>query len=180
MRSLLELKAEFAREGILISFNGPFTHGIIEELGNAARRYLEGEQLERGVVTDVFAVYIEQTQNVRNYLHRHELTTEPYNSAVVVIGTKEGRYTVRSGNSIRRDDVAALTSRLEMINELDKAGLKRLYKEQLRREVPPDAQGAGLGLIDMARRADGPLRFQFERLDEQHDFFNLLVTVAGA
>jgi hypothetical protein len=179
MRNLNELKEEFSEEGILLTFNGPFTHGIIEEIGNATRRYLEGEKLERGVVTDVFAVYIEQTQNVCSYLKRNGFEDGPHNRAIVVVGYRDGYYTVCSGNSILSKDVEELNQRLEDINSRDKTGLKKMYKEQLRKEIPPDASGAGLGLIDMARRAARPLRFRFDPQENGYQFFSLFVTVAG-
>jgi len=59
MQDVLKLKEDFSARGILFSFNGSFTHGIIEEMGSAIRRHLEAEQLEEGVITDVFAVYVE-------------------------------------------------------------------------------------------------------------------------
>lgn len=178
MQDLVALRERFSRDGILISFNGPFTHSIIEEIGNAVKRYLEGEQLDRGAITDVFAVYIEQTQNARNYLARRSFAGEGGASAIVVISGLEGSYVVSSGNLILKEDVAELSARLEEINGLDKDGLKRLYKERLRRERGPEDRGAGLGLIDIARRAKGKLEYSFREIDADHDFFSLAVTVA--
>jgi hypothetical protein len=178
MQDLVALRERFSRDGILISFNGPFTHSIIEEIGNAVKRYLEGEQLGRGAITDVFAVYIEQTQNVRNYLARRALEVEGGGSAIVLISGVEGSYVVSSGNVVLKVDAAALAARLEEVNGLDKDGLKRLYKERLRRERGPEELGAGLGLIDIARRAKGKLEYSFRELDASHDFFSLAVTVA--
>jgi hypothetical protein len=180
MQDLVALRERFSEDGILITFNGPFTHSIIEEIGNAIKRYLEGEQLGRGAITDVFAVYIEQTQNVRNYLSRHAFEGEGRSSAIVVISNAEDAYVVCSGNTILKDDAAALSARLNEINGLDKDGLKKMYKEVLRREREPGELGAGVGLIDIARRARGKLEYSFRELDEEHDFFSLAVTVAGS
>jgi hypothetical protein len=179
MQDLVALRNAFSKDGILITFNGPFTHSIIEEIGNAMKRYLEAEQCDRGAITDVFAVYIEQTQNVRNYLSRHEFEGESRNS-IVVISVASGSYIVSSGNVILKGDTAALAARLEEINGLDKDGLKRLYKERLRRERGPDDLGAGVGLIDIARRARGGLEYSFKALDAERDFFSLAVLVPGS
>jgi hypothetical protein len=180
MQDLLSLRRGFSEDGILISFNGPFTHSIIEEIGKAIKLYLEGEATGKGAVTDVFAVYIEQTQNARNYLARRSIAGTDGNSAIVVIANADGAYMVSSGNVVLREDSSALAKRLDEINGLDKDGLKRLYKERLRAERAPDAAGAGVGLIDMARRAKGKLDYSFVPLDEGHDFFSLNVAVAGA
>ena len=177
MLEMLKLKEYFTSEGILISFNGSFTHGIIEEIGNAIKGHLESEQSKKGVITDVFAVYIEQTQNVRNYLMRKGLASEPKGSAILVIAHSANRYTIRSGNTMKKQDVPALAARLDQLQKVSKEELKTMYKEQLRKERGPDSTGAGLGLIDIARRTSGGLHYQFDPMDADHDFFSLAVDV---
>lgn len=179
MEKLLKLKNSFTDQGILISFNGPFTHSIIEEIGNAIKRYLEAEQLTQGTVSDVFSVYIEQTQNVRNYLSKNVSSQNQHNTAILVIGKTNSHYTVSSGNSILKRDVPALVKRLEEINSVEKQNLKAFYKEALRKPRDPESEGAGLGLIIMARKAVNSLDYSFCPLDEEYDFFSLNVTVTG-
>ncbi len=180
MHDLLAMRKSFTQDGVLMSFNGPFSHSIIEEIGNAIKHYLEGENINKGAVTDVFGVYIEQTQNVRNYLARRAFAGSERNSAIVVIAIVDGLHVVSSGNVVLKSDAADLAARLDEINALDKDGLKRFYKEKLRAERAPDAFGAGIGLIDMARRAKGKIEYSFVSLDAGHDFFSLSVKVAGA
>jgi len=180
MIDLLEWKETLAQRGILISFNGTFSHSLIEELGNALKIYLEGARLRTGIVTDVFAVYIEQTQNVRNYVQRRQLVTVGHDAAIVIIGQSSGFYTISAGNVIETSDVSALRERLEEANALDKDGLKRRYKEELRKDRAPGAVGAGVGILDMARRASGRLEYTFNPIDDVFSFFTLAVTVAGA
>ena len=38
---LFDMRGVFTRQEIMICFNGPFSRSIIEELGNAVKRYLE-------------------------------------------------------------------------------------------------------------------------------------------
>ena len=119
MDNLLQLREDFSRRGILISFNGSLSNSIIEEIGNAIKRYLEDEQREKGIITDVFAVYVEQTQNMRNYVRKNEIDEE-HRSSILVISTAEGHYKISSGNCIKKTNVPSLTSHLEQRNSLDK------------------------------------------------------------
>lgn len=178
MDDLLKLKLLLSGEGILISFNGSLTNGIIEEMGNAIKRYLEDGQKGRGAITDIFAVYIEQTQNVRNYVRKNDLD-ETHGSSIVVISISNGNYQISSGNSIRKTDIPELSSRLVTLASLDKDGLKKLYKEQMKKERKPDAMGAGLGMIEIARRVTGNIAYSFQPLDDEFDFFSISVTVKG-
>ena len=65
--NLFALKEQLREAGILISFTGSFSHSIIEELGTAVKKHLESAQSQKTAMMDVFSVYIEAAQNVRNY-----------------------------------------------------------------------------------------------------------------
>lgn len=64
---------------------------------------------------------------------------------------------------------------LEKLRGLDKAGLKAVYKEQSRKPREAGASGAGLGLIDMARKATRPLEYSLRAVDDTYFFFSLEV-----
>ena len=180
MQTLFDLRRVLSDQGILISFNGPFSHSIIEELGKAVKHYLETEAVRKSAMMDVFSVYIEATQNVRNYAAQPDLdeaTRAKVGSGIIVIAKEGEHYLISSGNLIREADGQALAADLDALALLDKAGLKALYKEQLRREIPEGARGAGLGLIDMARKAAAPLAYNLVPDGEGFVFFSLCVTI---
>ena len=139
---LSRIREEITREGVMICFNGAFVHSIIEEIGSALRRYLEEAETKKGAAMDVFSVYIEQAQNVRNYLARKSFADASHNNAIIVIGRRGERYVVSSGNIIERTDVTDLSARLDALTRLDAEGLRRLFKEQLRAPARP-AGGRG-------------------------------------
>jgi len=180
MDDLKPLRQFLATEGILMCFNGPFRHSIIEELGKAVRRHLETEDVTKSATTDVFSVFIEAAQNVSNYLNRShwdEADRALLQCGVLVIGRQGDHYTVRCGNHIRPGDTAALLARLDHLSGLAAPELKALYKEQMRAELPPGTPGAGLGLIRMARTASRPLAYGVAPGEAGMDFFSLTVTL---
>lgn len=172
------LRQSFDRDRIMLSFNGPFSQSLIEELGKALKSYLEAEDASTGSAMDVFSVYIEMTQNIRNYT-----AAKGYNdgdsSGIVVIGRYDnGHYFVSAGNVVDEADGRALAERVKSLAALDKAALKAAYKEQLRR--PRDETtggGAGLGFIDMARKANSPLMCDVRPASAGRSFFSLHVTL---
>ncbi|HWG85223.1 MAG TPA: DUF6272 family protein, partial [Deinococcales bacterium] len=66
-KALYSLHETFDRERILLCFNGPFSQGLIEEIGSALKKYLQSEAASRSASLDVFAVYIELAQNIVHY-----------------------------------------------------------------------------------------------------------------
>ena len=180
MNPLYDIRQTLSASGILICFNGPFSHSIIEELGKAVNKYLESDDVKKSAMMDVFSVFIEATQNVRNYASRADLTEEErgrLNMGIIVIARQGGRYIVHSGNCVRQAHGEALVRRLDELGKLDKAGLKALYKEALRQERQPDQQGAGLGLIDMSRKASEPLDYMLVPEEDGYAFFSLQVVI---
>ncbi|NMC32663.1 MAG: hypothetical protein GYA36_09430 [Veillonellaceae bacterium] len=178
--NMLELQNTLQRYGVMINFSGRFTQAIIEQLGDAVKKYLETEATSLTDTYNVFSVFIEQTQNIRNYDVKK--ADSPFgeriaNSGIVAIGKTPTGYFVSSGNIVDNSDISGLTTLLEEIVGLDKAGLKKRYKEQLREAVPPGSTGAGLGFLDMARRASSPPTYSFTAVDENLSFFTLKVSI---
>lgn len=177
---LLDLQMNLQRWGILINFSGRFTQGIIEELGDAVKRHLELEMISQNETYNAFSVFVEQTQNIKTYgakIADVALKDRIVNSGIVAIGKSANGYFVTSGNMIVDEDAAALRGRLDEILTLDKAALKKLYKEQMRRELPPGSDSAGMGFIDMARRASRPIQYSIEKQEEGVSFFTLEVYI---
>ncbi len=180
--NLYHLRKTLDAEQILICFNGPLSRSIIEEIGEAIRNYLrtlEGSE-NRARVKDVFSVFVEQTQNIRHYVAKVAEDAETESrlaEATVVIGRAGDDYVVAAGNLIRKSDFPGLQQHLQHLDGLDAQGLKQLYKSVLRAPRDSDASGAGLGLIDMARRARAPLDWDSVTVDDDHVFFSLRVTV---
>ena len=179
MGELDRIRQFLADEDILMCFNGPFRHSILEELGQAVRSHLEAEDVRPSAMTDVFSVFIEATQNASNYA-RSEAWTQAEKAraqgGVLVIGREADRYRIRCGNFIRPAAGPPLLARLDALAALDPVGLKALYKTQLR-GTRPSGPGAGLGLIRMARTASRPLSYEVAPGEVGLDFFSLTVHV---
>jgi hypothetical protein len=177
---LTDIQTILGSNNILTCFSGRFSQGLIEEMGIAIKNYLESEARPKNVIYNVFSVYIEQTQNIKNYASRKEgspLGNRIANSAIVCIGTVNDSYFIWSGNLIENSDVARLQTKLDSIAGQNKDELKQLYKEQLKKDSNPDKQGAGLGLIDIARKASAAIRYSFHRIDETFSFYEIKVLI---
>lgn len=176
---LYALRERFNQDRTLLCFNGPISRSLIEELGNALKNYLNVDQARPAEALDVFSAYIEMTQNIRQYAAQRDATESAEAAATVVIARNEaGHYVVSAGNLVDQADGEKLVERVRELACLDKAQLKALYKEQLRRPRDPDAAtGAGLGLIDIARRASAALDATLTPHDSARAFFSLSVVI---
>ncbi len=177
---LIQMQKMLAKDEVLIIFSGRFSQGIIEELGEALKKHLESQETPTNEVFNVFSVFIEQTQNIKNYTISKEGKSnhdDIVNSGIVSIGKHKSGYYVSSGNLVENNDLLKLTEKLDKLALTNKGELKKLYKEQLRKEVLPGSLGAGLGLIDMARKASEPICYNVDKINETVSFFELTVIV---
>jgi hypothetical protein len=173
---LYGLRQHFDQERILLCFNGPISRSLIEEIGNALRNYMKTEQTSPGSAMDVFAVYIELTQNIRHYAGEHQFPGA--DTATVMVSFRDGHYHVAAGNMVKQADGDRLLEQVEQLASLDKTELKSRYKQQLRQPRDQDAAtGAGLGLIDMARKATAPIQAGLKPLNDGFAFLSISVQI---
>lgn len=171
---LYDLREIFDRKQIMVCFNGPINAALIEEIGRALRDYLQHQQEAPSAVADIFAVYIEMTQNIRRYADQHpELPGAA--SAAIVVSREDGRYVISAGNVVTPDDGSELLRRVDELAAMDRGALKTLFKAQLRQPRETLNGSAGLGLIDMARKAACPLAASVREIDPGRSFLSLRV-----
>lgn len=176
--SLASLRDFFSGQRILICFNGPISRTLIGEIGIALKDHIASTQLHQSAAMDVFSVYIEMSQNIRHYASRMGYDDFAAAATVVIAETAGGHYSVSAGNIVERLDGEELLTKIRELSLLDKGELKALYKQQLRlpRE-PGQASGAGLGLIEMARKSSEPLQATLDEAADGKVFFSLRAVI---
>jgi len=174
-------KSMMDERGIIFSFSGYLSEGVLYSLGEALRHKMTLEDTDITTVKKVFSVFVEQSQNIIRYSadklvgpgdHGIELS-----SGMVTIGREEGHFYIVCANSMRQDQVEKLRERLETLKSMDKEEIKTYYREQLREAPDADSRGGTIGLIEIARRASAPIEFDFKPEDNGTSFFCLRVSI---
>ncbi|GAB6189906.1 SiaB family protein kinase [Marinitoga arctica] len=174
---ILDIKKYISNNNIIMTFIGPFSQGIIEEIGHALREYVKKDKNINASSNNVFSVFIEQSQNIKNY--ERILSEKEKNNldSILIIGKSNYYYTISSGNVIRKDDKDFLKSYIDYLNSLDKDEIKKLYKKKLRESINSKTGGAGLGFLEMAKRASEKFEYDFIKLDNYYYYFILIIKV---
>jgi len=173
---LFQLRETYNQGRILLCFNGPFSQGLIEEIGSALKKHLQSEDASQSSALDVFSVYVELSQNIREYTASHSYNEIRSSATIVISRDDSGRYVVSAGNIIEPADGEALRQRVDELTHLDAAELKAMYKQRLK-APRGENDGAGLGLIDIARKASVPASCGLQHLEDGTYFFSLRVVI---
>ncbi|MCK7532734.1 MAG: SiaB family protein kinase [Marinilabiliales bacterium] len=121
----------------------------------------------------LFMFVLENLQNIT----RHGVSkSEEITSLVVYNKTADG-YTVSTGNALKNSEVKGLKSNLEKINNLEPDKIRDVYRTMLQDTKIGKKGGAGLGLMEMARKTGNRLDYDFLPIDDKYSYFILSKTV---
>jgi len=170
-QSLYSYKDALDKEGIIFTFCGPISHDIVEGVGITLKSQMQESDVQRTTAMKVFAIFIEQVQNVINYSQERNDFDSDMGMGIIVVGEREGKYFIVGGNKMQNSKVAILESNLADLVAMNKDELKAFYKQKRHHNENDESKGAGLGFIEMARKASEPLTYSFEKIDNESSFF---------
>jgi len=183
----MDMRATLHSQGIIFAYSGYVTEPVLSGVGEALKQKLTIDDADTKTLRSVFAVFVEQMQNIIRYsAEKSESALPPASDpralreiryGILTIGREGDDYVVCAGNLVEREDVPRLHARLSRIREMSKDELRALYKEQLRAEPEAGSKGAGLGFMEIARRASKPIEFDFTEIDANYAFFALKATI---
>ena len=181
MKSMYNLKKNLTENGIFLCFSGPFSQGLMVEIGAILKQRLRATDVDDSTILKVFSAMVEQSQNIIRHsaekLIEANLEDDGIMLGIIAVGHQDNRYFVLGGNKIRNSEVESLNEKLSQLREMSKAELKQLYKERRKSESTNLAKGAGLGLIDLARKSCEPIDFNFNALDDDFSFFSIKTVI---
>lgn len=182
---LFDLRHDLRDKGIVFAYSGYVTEWVLSSVGDALKQKLTIEDADSRTIRSVFAVFVEQMQNIIRYSAEQAAPPDAVSGAprpelrygILTIGEDRGSYIVHAGNLVLSSDVPRLRERLSAIRAMDRDALRAAYKDQLRNGQGLDSRGAGIGLIEIARRASRPIEFDFMALDGDVAFFALKASI---
>ncbi|MCG8476382.1 MAG: SiaB family protein kinase [Cytophagales bacterium] len=177
MEFIYDLHKAMLGNHLILVYEGDFTQEITKSVLAMAERNMDSFGEESSIKRKVFNVMVECLQNIVKHCDEVEERLEA-NSAVFMIGKSPECYWICSGNPVRKGLEGTLAQRLNEVNELDKDGLKKLYKDIIKNSDISEKGGAGLGFVDMARKSGNNLEFGFKPINDELTFFTLRIKIA--
>ncbi|TAF64798.1 MAG: hypothetical protein EAZ55_10360 [Cytophagales bacterium] len=177
MLNVYEYFKKMQDEDIILYFKGEITDSLLTSILQLIDDKLEKKIEDSKVKKKVFSILLECLQNIYNY-YQHQEEDQHWNTAILMIKKTEGAYFVITGNYMRNERVEKLRSKLIKVNNMTPEELKEYYKEILNaNKAESDTGGAGLGLIDIARKSGEKIDYSFDVVNEKHCFYSLQVKV---
>lgn len=178
IKSVLNLYDELLTNGISLVYLGEFNHQITKMFTTMADNEMTRNEADKSTRRKVYHSMVETLQNMNK--HSDEIAEKNnIGKGLFLIGQKDSIYYIITANKVSKQKVPILTKAIQQVNSSTPEELKVMYKKQLREGTLSEKQGAGLGLIDIARKSTRELHYQFIPLDDDHSFFILKVEIAA-
>lgn len=175
--NFFEYHNQISQQNVLLSYKGPLTDILLSEFSKDIRKKLQNEPK---IGKKVFAIFMELSQNVLYYSREVNHFGNKDKVGTLVIVDRGNTYQLITGNLVYQKAVPALLEKCEIINSLDRDGLRE-YKRKLRNQPSEgESKGAGIGLVQAALTSGEPLEVQFKELSGEYAFFVLYVNVTKA
>ncbi len=175
LSQIFEFHEIMEKNNLIMTYEGEFNQDITKSVLSMTERNLTNDNVDAGVKKKVYNIMVEALQNICKHQYVDEFDRK---SAIFLVGENTESYFVVSGNSIAVDKINLVKDKLDLINSKNKEELKQLYKEARLSSTVSDVGGAGLGFIDMARKSEHKLEYQFDKISDDIHYFSLLTKIS--
>jgi len=167
-------------ENIVLAYRGEINSELLEAVYGMMDKHLEDKKASPDKRKKFFHILIESLQNV--FHHQANYAKEVGEIKIGVTGfviRTDGAdsYKIITGNYILNSSIDNLKGKLDEVNNLSPDDLRTHYKKSLAGGEFSDKGGAGLGIIEMARKSGNKLNYEFTRVNNDYSFFSLAVTI---
>ncbi|HYW94922.1 MAG TPA: SiaB family protein kinase [Bacteroidales bacterium] len=162
---------------IVMTYAGEFSQSLTKTLLSFTEKKFSMEDVEDIVRRKIFNIMVELLQNIsKNALDNGPESTE--HSPVFMIGESKDCFLLISSNKISNEHIPPLQKRLDQVNSLDTEGLRQLYKQVRMNASFSKVGGAGIGIIDMARKSNHTIDYHFLPVDDHASMFSIQIKIS--
>jgi ribosomal 30S subunit maturation factor RimM len=166
----LSLFDAMQKDNLSYIYRGIFNQQITDSILTLTETNLQTEEQSSKMKKRVYAIMVEGLQNVTRH---QEGEVENSNFGLFVIKRSDDKYYITTGNQTEKTSIPVITKLIKKINSLDKEELKVYYKQVLNEGELSSKGGAGLGLIDMAKKSGNKLNYRFLDINKKNTYFYL-------
>lgn len=175
---LKSLTKAIYKDALTLGYAGRFSDSLTDKIIGLAEVYLESNLELNKLRNKTGFLVAECFQNVvRHSTTDTEHIQNPAGNESFLIRFYDSKVFIASENTLPNEDVDDLKKKLDDVNRYDRAELKALYLESLEKGEMSEKGGAGLGLIEMARKTGNKLHYSFMSVDEHTSAFYLMLVL---
>lgn len=166
MTNKLKLANHIGELPFILFYQGDYKLSPTLSILNIVEKHFE-PIIKKTNLKKLIYLLIESLQNIERY-SAHVLSSEDFS----LIYSDGNFFYIVTQNMIHKDKINELSNRLNTISIKNKEELTEIYINVLSSETKTE-KGAGLGLIDIARKSENNLYYSFNTVSDTYSTFNL-------
>jgi hypothetical protein len=177
-----EITSIITRDDLTLAYSGEFRDTLTDRIIELAETYLDKEREVAKLRKKTSFLVAECFQNVIRHGSKEAefIFDSPRRVESFVLRFYDKKCFILSENAIPASKVEGLVAMMEDVNKVDRDELRTMYRRLLDEGELSEKGGAGLGLIEMARRSGNKLKYSFQPLDEAYRVFHLMLVLESA
>ncbi|RLD80935.1 MAG: hypothetical protein DRJ10_06795 [Bacteroidetes bacterium] len=157
---------------LCLLYNGTFSDDVTEKLISLSEYNISSNAELSKMKNKVSFLMAECFQNIVRHGETKTMDENTFeNPGYFSTKNIDKTYFITSGNIIDKRNIQTLEEQLKQVNDLHKDQLKELFRHVISTTQFSDKGGAGLGLIEMARKSGRKIEFSFNEYDKDFSFF---------
>jgi hypothetical protein len=160
---------------VLFDFKGEIDNQVLKNILKTMDDKMEQLGEDRFLRKKINSILIECLQNL--IFHAEKATAASQHPVILI--TREGKqYQITTQNLIRDEKKSVLTTYVDRINAMNEEELRNYYQEVLTNGKFNPQGGAGLGIINIARKTkEHKLTYRFTPSTDSYLMFEMNITV---
>ncbi len=173
------------QEAITLQFSGKATTMQIDALLDLLEKMLVNEGINNSLRRRIYSISMEALQNLNNHAPDqvldaiNEKTIDPAYIKFLFEGC-DGKFRIETSNYILLNNIDPFIQKLDYINSLDELAKKEYYNYLIKNLPFSEKGGAGLGLVDIARKSKQPINYRVVGTNTYYSLVTLSVSLEAA
>ena len=176
--NVYNIKEMIKDEGVVfLTYGGFLSQPIIAGMTEALEKEAESVELNMGIASNIFTIFVELSQNMMNYSKSDEHGDRDIDPTGLVVVTKtDDYYYIHSQNVVSVEDKSKMDPKLIDITTMNKDEIKARYKELRRSGKDTHGKGGGIGFYEIAKRCDS-VKYDFKSINDDKFEFHFEATI---
>lgn len=162
---------------VIIEYKGHLTFNTTGRMLTILKTKMERDGIHVSIYKRILSVVIEALENVYKYNDQYQdfrYITEKY-VPYFKISKNHTAYYIQCDNPIKNKHINKLQKKLDTVNSKDFEGLRHLYRETISDGKFSSKGGGGLGIIEMAKISGNPLKYKFDKINDEFSYYSLTI-----
>lgn len=168
---------------IILEHKGDLTFELIGEKLSELNKIMNEMAMELNSKKIMYSIMVECLENIYRHFDMDSdeipVTNPDFDTEFILEQLDNETFVLKAGNLIWNRNVEKLREKIELVNSLNKNGLKELYKNTIREITFKNRNNAGLGIIDIAKLSGNKLDYEFKKVNDELSYFRLFIIISN-